>query len=103
MKYTIGTRLNWEIGRLRNFGQVTYAYTDDSWNDLFIAARSQQASYGIANFSIGTGMANWSADLYVDNFTDENAEIFRYTRAGDDRITANRPRTIGIRFRQRFD
>ena len=103
LKYTIGTRLNWEIGRLRNFGQVTYAYTDDSWNDLFIAARSQQASYGIANFSIGTGMANWSADLYVDNFTDENAEIFRYTRGGDDRITANRPRTIGIRFRQRFD
>jgi len=103
LKYSLGTRYSFDMGRLGSFIQVSYVYTDDSWNDLFVSNRSLQDSYGFLNASFGIEGDGWVAELYGANLTDENAEIFRYTRAGDDRITANRPVNFGLRFSQRFD
>ena len=103
LKYSLGTRYSFDMGRLGSFIQASYVYTDDSWNDLFVANRSRQDNYAFLNASFGVQGEGWLVELYGANLTDENAEIFRYTRAGDDRITANRPANFGLRFRQRFD
>ena len=103
LKYSLGGRYNFDMGRFGSYFQASYVYTDDSWNDLFVASRTRQDSYGFLNASFGIQGAGWNLELYGKNLTDENAEIFKYTRAGDDRITANRPVNYGLRFRQRFD
>jgi len=103
LKYSIGTRYSFEMGRFGSYVQAFYVHTDESWNDLFVSSRSLQADYGFLNASFGVQGEGWVLELYGDNLTDENAEIFKYTRAGDDRITANRPANFGVRFRQRFN
>ena len=54
---------------------------------------------------------DWSLDLFLDNATDERAEIVRYSAYYDDpfdeifqdtEIGVNRPRTIGLRIARRF-
>lgn len=102
LKFTIGTRYNFNVAGFDSHAQLVFSYTDDSWNDLFVASRVKQDDYGLLNLSVGVNSANWSAEFYVNNLTDENAELFRFTRGADDRITANRPRNFGIKFRQRF-
>jgi len=103
LKYSLSTRYNFDMGRFRSYIQASYVYTDDSWNDLFVSDRVLQDDYGILDASFGVQGEGWVVEFYGDNLTDENAEIFRYTRAGDDRITANRPANFGLRFRQRFN
>ena len=103
LKYSIGARYSFEMGRFGSDVQAFYVHTDESWNDLFVSGRSLQADYGFLNASFGIQGEGWVLELYGDNLTDENAEIFKYTRAGDDRITANRPANFGVRFRQRFN
>lgn len=102
LKYTVISRYEFTMSGRDSYVQGSWSWTDDSWNDLFVAARVKQDSYGILNASIGTSFGDSSVELYAQNLTDENAEILRYNRAGDNRVTANRPRTIGLRYRQRF-
>jgi outer membrane receptor protein involved in Fe transport len=103
LKYSLGTRYSFDMGRFGSYIQASYVYTDESWNDLFVSSRSLQDDYGFLNASFGVQGEGWVVELYGANLTDENAEIFKYTRAGDDRITANRPINYGLRFRQRFN
>lgn len=103
LKYSLGGRYSFEMGRFGSYVQAFYVHTDESWNDLFVSSRSLQDDYGFLNASFGVQGEGWVLELYGDNLTDENAEIFKYTRAGDDRITANRPANFGVRFRQRFN
>lgn len=102
LKYTLLSRYQFMLGNWESYAQASWSWTDDSWNDLEVASREEQDSYGILNASVGAIIGKSSVDLYADNLTDENAEIARYTRAGDNRVVANRPLTIGVRFRQRF-
>lgn len=102
LQYTVGGRYSFNMGNMDAYALAVYAFTDDSWNDLFIADRSNQDSYGILNASIGIDQGTWGADLFVKNLTDERAEIYRNIVDWDDRITTNRPRTVGLKFWQRF-
>lgn len=103
LKYSIATRYSFSDARMQPFIQASYAWVDDSWNDLFVAVREKQSSYGILNAAFGVEGSNWQLELYGNNLTDENAEIFKYARAGDNRTIRNRPLNYGLRFRQRFD
>jgi outer membrane receptor protein involved in Fe transport len=64
--------------------------------------RGKHDSYGLLNAAFGVQRGNWTLEVYGSNLTDENAELFKYFRGGDSRVTANRPRTWGLRFWQRF-
>ena len=102
-KATVSTRFTFQMFGMNSYVRGVYSYTDESYNDLFVAAREKQDSYGILNAGIGIEGDTWTAELYGNNLTDENAELFRYSRAGDRRITANRPINFGLRFSHRFD
>jgi len=102
---TIG-RYATTMGEYDTYAQVAWAFTDSSWSSLEVDNREKQASYNLVNLSLGFGKNNWSADLFVDNATDERIEISRnfagYPSVKDSYISTNRPRTIGIRFGQKF-
>lgn len=61
--------------------------------------------YTLVNASIGVMRDSWEAVLYVNNLTDENANLsFDRERGGRARLAfrTNQPRTIGVTFRKGF-
>jgi iron complex outermembrane recepter protein len=63
--------------------------------------------YDIANARVGLTTAHWAGYLYVNNITDEHAELsVAHNYALDipslDRVATNQPRTTGISFEYRY-
>jgi len=102
---TIG-RYDATIGSFDAHAQIAWSFTDSSWSGLESDNREKQDAYNLVNLSFGLGKDNWSANLFIDNATDERAEITRayagYPSEKDSYLDTNRPRTIGIRFGQKF-
>ena len=67
------------------------------WND-----RREQDSYSNVNIRAGIDQESWGVDLYVNNVTDEVAELYVQARPYEQSITTNRPRTVGAKFWMRF-
>ncbi|WP_323845926.1 TonB-dependent receptor [Microbulbifer magnicolonia] len=99
---TASARYEMNLGALPAYMQLAWSHTDDSWNSLDIGLRQNQAAYDLLNLSAGLSGEQWSADLFVNNLTDERAEIYRNENDYDARITTNRPRNIGVRVGYRF-
>ena len=110
-------RNNFDFQAMPGFFQAAVAYTGSRWNDLDITnvpARQQMGAYTLVNLSGGIENDDWTLSLYVNNLFDERAEI----DIGDPgyggienlqrppghawTTVTNRPRTIGIRYGQRF-
>jgi outer membrane receptor protein involved in Fe transport len=111
IQLTATGRVDVNYGNVPGHFQAAVSYTDDSWSALDVANRQLQPSYTIVNLAAGIGGDAWSLDLFVDNATDERAQIVRwYDDAADpygeltqvSAIITNRPRTIGIRYGHRF-
>jgi outer membrane receptor protein involved in Fe transport len=103
---TIG-RYNMDFFRFPGYVQAAVSYTGESWNFLEVDDRLKQDAYTLVNLSAGIENDNWTLDLFVNNATDERAQISvyepSYPSALDSRTVTNRPRTIGIRFGQKFN
>jgi outer membrane receptor protein involved in Fe transport len=56
----------------------------------------------VVNASFGLERSNWTAELYVQNLTDERGDVWINDVNWDERVTINQPRTIGFRWQQRF-
>jgi iron complex outermembrane recepter protein len=92
--------------------QGSAVYTGKRWADLRIVARDalgEMPSYTIADFSAGVEKNGLTAELYIDNAFDERAVLARYTECDVIKCGViakydlpNQPRTIGIRFGQKF-
>lgn len=62
-------------------------------------------AFTILNLRAGILKETWDAVLYIDNVTDENADLsFDRERGGRARLgfRTNQPRTVGVTFRMRF-
>lgn len=79
-----------------------YSYTGESVNSIDPAAASNQDSYSLLNLQAGFEHDDWSLNLFVNNVTDERAQIFINPNFFDTRVTSNRPREIGITLRREF-
>jgi outer membrane receptor protein involved in Fe transport len=95
------------VGNLPLYFQAAVSYTGESWNELEVATRIKQDAYTLVNLSTGIEKDNWSLDLFINNATDERAQIDIYEPSYptliDSRTITNRPRSIGIRFGQKFN
>jgi outer membrane receptor protein involved in Fe transport len=88
------------------FARLDLAYVGESVNNLegiesVVAAGGVQVqeAYQTGDFSFGIESKRWSTTLYVDNFWDERASLFLSNRWAEQRLSVNRPRTFGLRFR----
>ena len=106
-QFTAIGRYDLNFGDFPAYVQAAASYTGASWNDLEVALRQRQDAYTLLNLSTGIERDNWSVDLYINNATNERAQINiyepSYPSALDSRTVTNRPRTIGIRFGQKFN
>lgn len=106
-QFTAIGRYDLNFGDFPGYVQAAASYTGASWNSLEVALRQRQDAYTLVNLSTGIERDNWSVDLYINNVTNERAQISvyepSYPSALDSRTVTNRPRTIGIRFGQKFN
>ncbi len=106
-QFTALGRYSIDFGDMPGYVQAGLSWTGDSWSELEPAERVKQDGYMLLNLSTGIGRGNWNLDLFINNVTDERAQlnvyIPSYPTQIDSRTVTNRPRSIGIRFGQRFD
>lgn len=76
---------------------------DPSTGNTFLNGRYVMESYSLVNLAFGVEKDNWSAELFVNNATNESAAIFINTQDYHPRVTTNRPREVGIRFSYDFE
>jgi len=98
LQYSLRARYDMEVmDAVEGYGQISIQYSDESYSSLQIAQRELQASYTVANASIGATYEEYGIELYIDNLTDKLVEKHINTQDDIRRITVNRPRTIGLR------
>lgn len=101
-------RYDWELNNgWLGYGQLGFKYAGESINSLADTPNepnTKQDSYTIVNGSLGFNHPDdgWGAELFVANLTDERAELHINRQDFFERITTNRPRTIGLRFSYDF-
>ena len=86
------------------YARVQYSYNGDALNDLECndpecTPHLVMESYDIIDAKVGIEGADgeWEVSLFVDNLTDEHAQLYKY-EIPFGAITVNRPREYGVRF-----
>ncbi len=82
--------------------QAQYNFSDDSDSDIMEPNRANQGSYSFINIRAGVTAEDYMIELYVDNVTDERAEISNTFVFDRQRLAVNRPTTIGVRVKKSF-
>ena len=82
--------------------QAQVNWSDESFSDIIEPNKAKQDSYSFLNLRAGISNEEWMTEIYVDNVTDERAEIsnnFVYDR---QRVAVIRPMNYGFRFKRKF-
>ena len=104
LQFNIQARYEWDIDNGNTAHVMPYVtYSDEVYTDIININRLQLDSWTMFGITAGLSNDSWTTELYIENLTDERAEVsgnFNYDRA---RITVARPRTMGLRFSYNFD
>jgi outer membrane receptor protein involved in Fe transport len=110
-KASLFTRYEFAMGSFNSFVQLAASYTGSSWNQITPGdlsglkhwdRRTKQDSYHNVNIRTGINQGKWGVDLFVNNLTDEVAQLQIQPRPYEQSITTNRPRTFGAKYWMRF-
>ena len=116
LKGNLTGRYEFPMAGLQGFAQGSLAYNGDSRPALLPSESDllgTQSSYTIADFSFGVKKDQWELELSVKNAFDERASLYRYAECAtsvcaDPSIggivysIVNQPRTVGLKFSQKF-
>ena len=94
----IRARYEWDLanGWLAH-AQPQLVHSDDSVSDVIEINKVDLDGYTMAHFSTGVSSDMWRVELFVDNLTDERAEMSNNFVFDRERVTVSRPRTWGVR------
>lgn len=104
-------RYSFKLGSFDAFAQGAVAFEGERRSALIesdqIALGGANKSYAIADFSAGIRRDSIAFELFVANAFDEKAEITRFTQCDPQicsrqYVITNLPRTIGVKFSQKF-
>lgn len=120
-KGSLVTRYNFTLGGMDAYLQGAVVHVGERTSDLRLYERGilgKLPAYTTADFSAGIAKNSWSLDLFISNAFDERAAISRFTQCAESVCGAsgvvpeypngqiytviNQPRTIGLRFSQKF-
>ncbi|MEP7314397.1 MAG: TonB-dependent receptor [Pseudomonadota bacterium] len=123
-KGNVTARYTTNLGSVESYVQGTLSYQTSAPASLIPSERvylADQRSYAIADFSAGIDSGSWTLGLFVSNAFDKRADLYRYVTcpvfqpgSGDTTafsatvfcshsyVQTNMPRTVGIRFGQKF-
>ena len=112
MKASLGVQYTFEseLYGATPYVRWDYSHVGDSLNKLEgleVTANQNpprlQGAYDISNLKFGLEAESWSATLFIDNVANEQADLFFNNRYGKERLSTNRPRTVGVTFRKHFN
>jgi iron complex outermembrane recepter protein len=97
-------RLRYDVllGDYNTFGQLAGTHQAHSYSATGNIAAFDQEGFSTYDASLGTGKDAWTAQLYVQNFTNTRANLFENGNQFVTAETINRPRTGGVRFSYKF-
>ncbi|MEH6591778.1 MAG: TonB-dependent receptor [Halioglobus sp.] len=103
-------RYGTELGEYGVYAQGSWSYSDGVTTDLRPEFALETDSYNIVNLAFGIARNSWHLDLFIDNATDERAELdnvdgyplYDGNIKSSTFYSTNRPRSIGLRFGQKF-
>ena len=112
-KFNIFGQYDWPVNFVNDgsiYARLQYTWQDESRSQLETFGEDSgtptriQPAYGIADFKLGLVSDRWELQGFVNNIGDERAVIYNNvfffdTFWGRDRVTTNRPREYGVRFR----
>ena len=100
----VSARKEWGMssGNTGHF-QAQLTVSDDSVSDVMEPNKAPQDSYSMMNIRAGVSNDAWLAELYIDNVTDERAEIENTFVFDRQRVGIVRPTTVGLRFKRFFN
>lgn len=96
-RYEWGLSNGWDAHAMYNI-----AYSDDSYSDIITINRDRVRGWTMMGVSAGVSTTSWDATLYIENLTDERAELTRNYVNDRPRATYSRPRTMGLRLNLKF-
>ena len=102
MQLSVTARYEWPMGELTAHVQGNGTYSDESYSDIILINRDVIDSWSMLGLSAGVRNEEWALEVFVDNATDERAEIARNYVNDRERVTYARPRTMGARFSLSF-
>ena len=103
MQFNLRFRQEWEMsnGKLGH-AQLQLTHSDDSYSDIMEMNKALNDSYTYMDVRLGMSNDVMTAELYIDNVTDERAVISNTFVFDRQRVSYNRPTTIGIRYKMNF-
>ncbi len=100
---TVSARYVWDLPSGNTGHVMSYvSYSDEVNTDIVAANSIELDSWYLWGATAGLSNQQWNAEVYVENITDERAEISGNAIFNRDRVTVARPRTIGLRFGYNF-
>ena len=101
---TVRARYTWDLSNgLRAHVMPHLAYSDESYSDIITINRQVMDSWLMLGVTAGVSNNQWTAELFVDNLTDEAAELSMNFVNDRNRVTLARPMTAGLRFSYNFE
>jgi iron complex outermembrane receptor protein len=104
-------RYSWDVGDNQAYLQASVLHVTDRATDLREAQRELLGDldpYTTVDLAGGFSRGNWAFDVFVNNVFDERAELARFAQCAtlvcgvQPYTVVSQPRTIGVRFSQRF-
>jgi outer membrane receptor protein involved in Fe transport len=100
---TLNARYEWDLSTGKLAHIMSYVSYSDEVNTDIVADNSMTLdSWYLWGATAGIADDEWTAEVYVENLTDERAEISGNAIFNRSRVTVARPRTIGLRFAYDF-
>ena len=102
-QFNLNARYEWSLPN----GQVAHltpsvSYSDKVNTDIVETKVMELDSWSLFNLAVGVSDEKWTAELYIENLTDERAEISGSFQYEKPRVTVARPLTIGVRYDYKF-
>jgi len=82
--------------------QAQFNHSRASDSDIMEPNRATQGMYSLANIRAGVSNDSWTAEMYIDNITDERGEISNTFVFDRQRVAVIRPTTLGLRYKLKF-
>ncbi|GIR41463.1 MAG: hypothetical protein CM15mP51_22430 [Porticoccaceae bacterium] len=78
------------------------AHSGESYSDIIRINRDRIDSWTMLGLTAGVTTDTWGAELFIDNLTDERAELSRGYTYDRSRVSYAAPRTMGVRMTYNF-
>ncbi|MFK7915225.1 MAG: TonB-dependent receptor [Pseudomonadales bacterium] len=99
LQANLRARYNWYLdGGMTAHVMPHVAYSSSAQSDVVVINNSEMDSWVLVGLTVGVAKDQWSAELFVDNLFDEEAELAKSFVYDRERVTYARPQTVGLRF-----